>query len=429
MSLIDYFTPPTIAEIRAKIAGFAELGNLFLTLWTTGSPGGQLYLAFAKALQYFTAGNAAILRGFVLEYATDPGDHDAYDAGNILLEPAPGFLSALGLNEYYTARPGATFATTAVTLHNASGTPYTLAPQGLTVARSGHPEVTYTNTADATFYLGAGGTYTLAPGATVDIDFAATSPGSAYSAAPGELTVLVTGLPGVTVTNAGAAVGADRMDAVSYRALCRTQAAATSPNGAPDAFRRGATTNLDGSALLRNDGSGAAVGITKLYVSGSSTTGKVDIYYADGDGPADSVDVATANENIMLIVISVPDCVTFGPSTTPGALGGIAAIATNIVPTWAVKYRAKYMGRAVTGPEVKAAIIAALTARFIEYPIGGFDQVAGAGTIYLEEIRGTVKSAHPAIYEATLSSPGGDTAIALGHVARLTTPTGTEVAG
>lgn len=419
MALIDLFTPPTLAEIKAKIGQFAGLGKLAITLWYSGSPGEQLFQAFARTAAVYVGGNAPIVRGFFLDTATDPGDLDPYAPGNELLTPAPGFLSALGEQCFFTTRPGATFANTKITFHNGSNQAQVFSPGNAVVAVLGKPTLTFTNDHDPTFYTDPAGTRTLAAGQTLDVQFSADSPGSSFNAAPGELSVFVTGWPNVTVTNTGAALGTDRMGADAYRALCRTQAAATSPNGAPDSYLRLSRLNLDGSPLF--NALGAAVGITKVFVSQSSTTGIVSVYYADGDGAADSNDVTAANANITANVIAVPDCITFN---------GYAATNTNIVVTWAVKYRAKYLGAAILGPDVKAAIVAALTNRFqADYDIGGFDQTAGAGTIYASDIRGVVERAHPAIYSAVLSSPAGDTAIALGHVAHLTTPTGTETPG
>jgi hypothetical protein len=417
MDLTLLFPAATLAEVKAKIAGFAELGNLLLTAWQSGDPGEQLYQAFSLAIQYYSTNNSQAIRGFFLDTATDPGDDDPYNPENITLTPAPGYLSALGLSMFFTERPGETYATTVVTFTNASAFPYTFAAGDLTLAKDGAPDITYRNAPDPSVYTGPGGTYTLAGLSSVDLDVIAESPGTGSNANAAEITVLVSALIGVTVSNAGPAIGSDRMSAPDYRALCRTQASTTSPNGAPDAYLRWSRLNRDGSPLLRPDG--AAVGITKVQVSGSSVTGAVQVYYADGDGVADATDVTTANTNITHNIVGVGDCITFT---------GASAVEVPIVVTWAVEYQALYLGRAVTSTAVKAAINAALTARFLLYPIGGFKQTAGAGTISLEEIRGTVKSAHPAISDATLSSPVGATALAIGRVAKLTTPDGTQTA-
>jgi hypothetical protein len=426
MALVDLFTSATLTEIKAKVAGFAETAQLFPTSWYPGAPGEQLYQAFTQALQFYVGGNAQIVRGFFLDLATDPGDEDPYDPTNVTLEPAPGFLSALGLNCFFTVRPGATFATTDVVMTNNTSFPTDpFLPGAITVARAGHPEVTYRNSADPSLYLGAGGTTYIPAGQSRTLPFTAETPGTGFNVVPDELTECPT-LPSLGVTNPGAAIGTDRMSAPDYRALCRTQAAATSPNGAPDAWRRGATTNLDGTPLLRPDG--APVGITKVQVSAGSPTGRVDVYYGDDDGTMDATDVATANANIISVVTSVPDGFVFGPSFAPGLVGGVAATPISIVPTWAVKFRSKYRGATVSSGTVNTAIKAALAERFKEYPIGGFEQTAGAGSISLEEIRATVKSAHPAITDAVMSSPVGATAIGVGEIPRLLTPTGTETA-
>lgn len=417
----SFFVPPTLNEVKAKIAGFAEVGKLYLDSWAVGDPGEQLYLAFAQTVQVTGIWIATITRGFTsLDTSTDPGDPDDFSPGNEALDPEPGMLSNKGLNDYYTRRIKATFASTLVTFTNASNTPYDIAPEAMTLARFGSPDVTYTNVDDPTIYVDAGGTFRLNPGVSKDLPVSALSPGNYSSASIGEISVLVSQLIGVTVTNAAPAIGNDRENPEVYRDRCRAQAAATSPNGAPDAYRYLSRANVDGTPLLLNDGSGVAVNITRVYVSQSSASGIVDVYYADDDGPAGVTDVATANENILGTVIAVPDCITFT---------GLAAIAVDITVTWAVKYRTKFGGKAIDGADVHAAIVAALTALFSSIPIGGFDQVAGAGVVYIELLRGTVLGAHPAIYNTTLSSPVGDTAIALGNVAVNASSGGTETAG
>ncbi len=429
MDLASLFPAATLAAVQSTFAGFAALGSVFVDAWQAGDPGEQLYQAITQTIQAYTGNNAQAIRGQYLDTATDPGDYDPFNALNETLTPAPGALSALGLSMFFTERPGETYATTTITLTNGgslSAGPF--APGQLIVAKFGYPDITYRNAADPAVYIGAGGTYTLLAGQSVDLEFTAESPGSASNADPGELTALVTSYSGVTVTNASAAIGTDRMSADNYRALCRTQAAATSPNGAADAFLRSATTNLDGTPLLQSltttpAGDGVtAVGITKVYVSPGSTTGIVNVYFADDDGASIAVDVAAANENITLNVISVPGTITYT---------GLPAIETTITVTWTVKYLAKYQGRAVTAASVSAAIVAALGARMVTYPIGGFDQVLGAGTIYASDLRGTVDRAHPAIYSTVLSAPAGDTAILLGHVAVIDANAGgsTETAG
>ncbi len=414
MSFATSIVAATVDQVKATIAGFAELGGLFLDAWQSGDPGEQLYQAFAETVQQYTSLAAQAVRGRILDLATDPGDPDPYNPANESLEPEAGFLSELGENDFFTIRRAKSYASTVATFTNTSATPYTFAPGDVSVARFGFPDITYHNDVDASVYTESGGKYTLVAGASADLQIVADSPGAAFSAGPNEITVMVTGLIGVTCTNDNPATGQDRETAVDYRARCRTQAASVSPNGPQDSYRRLANTNLDGTPLLQSLTAGGdgitPVAITRVYVSQSSMTGIVNVYFADVDGAASAVDVATANENIALFVIAVPDCTTYT---------GLAAIAHTITVTWAVKYKATLGGVPVTGTAVTAAIQAALVSRFENYDIGGYDQVAGAGTIYLEDVRSTVHHSHPAIYQTAISSPAGNTALAIGEVAVL----------
>ena len=415
MDLALLFPAVTLAAVQAKFAGFAALGGVFVDAWQAGDPGEQLYQAVTQTIEAYTGNNAQAIRAQYLDTAVDPGDYDPFDPLNETLTPEPGGLSALGLSMFFTERPGETYATTTITFTNASGFPAgPIAPGGYTVAKIGKPAVTYRNAPMPSVYVEAGGTYTVPAGATVTLDFIAESPGSASNVDANQLEA-VSQYTGLNIVSSGAGIGSDRMSAPNYRALCRTQASTTSPNGARDAYLRWSRLNRDGSPLLRPDG--AAVGITKVQVTGSSATGTVQVYYADDDGAANSTDVTTANTNIVNNVVGVGDCITFY---------GAAAIEVPITITWAVEYQATYLGQSISGTTIDAAIIAALTARFTLYPIGGFKQTAGAGTISLEEIRGTVKGAHPAISDAVLSSPVAATALAIGHVAKRGTSTGTE---
>lgn len=419
MDLALLFPEATLAQVKAKVAGFAELGGLLLNAWQSGDPGEQLYQVFSLAIQYYTSANAQTVRGFYLDTATDPGDPDPYNPDNEGLTPEPGLLSALGLSMFFTERPGASRASPTITLTNGSAFPAGPFSVGqLVVAKLGRPDLTYTNTPMPSVYTGPGGTYTLPSFQAISLDFAADSPGSASNADPHEISVLVTSYTGVTVDNDGPAIGTDRLEIENYRALCRTQASTTSPNGAADAYVRWSRLNRDGTPLLNSDGD--AVGITRTQSSGSSATGMATVYYADDAGAADSLDVTAANDNIQLNIIGIGDTITFN---------GYAASEVTITVKWAVEYQALYLGKAVSGATVRAAIIAALTARFKLYPIGGYKQTLGAGSISLEEIRGTVKASHPAISDVTLASPVASTPLLAGEVAVLDTDlTSTETA-
>src|SRR5262249_14147478 len=114
------------------------------------------------------------VRGFAsLDTSTDPGDEDPYDANNVNLTPAPGFLSEFGANTFGTQREGATFATGFVPFTNAGRGTRTLPPEGLIFTWRGgsppSPAPTYTNAADPTVYTTPDGTLTVPAATSVDI--------------------------------------------------------------------------------------------------------------------------------------------------------------------------------------------------------------------------------------------------------------------
>jgi hypothetical protein len=250
----------------------------------------------------------------------------------------------------------------------------------------------------------------------VSLPIAAREAGTASNAAPGEIGTLVNRPVGVTVTNPTSALGTNREDKVLYRARCRSQAIATSPNGPSDAYLRLANTNPDGTLLLRGvdfGGDGLTpVGITRAQVSASSTTGQVAVRYADDDGAADAVDVATAVDNTERF--GVPSTVTYA-----------GAAATNV--TVPVTYTIKALtASGLTDPQIKALALTALQDLFKATEIAGYDKVAGAGTLYADLIKATITASGPS-YTTTLTLPAGNVALAFGEVAVLGTVTGTVV--
>jgi len=403
--------PETEASIRAKLISYAQAAGLQVTSWLVGSVGQQILETMVAGLYGYTQTVPTIVRGFAsLDTATDPGDVDPYDDTNVALTPAPGFLSNMGANVYGTTRNEASNASGFVTFTNAGVVPRTFAPYGLIFTRSyGSPAPTYTNTPDAAIYTGVGGTVTVAAGSSLTIPVAAISPGSANSATIGSLS-LTTSLLGCSATNAAAVLGTDREGADAYRARCRTAPARTSLGGPGAAISYLAATQYDGTPVI--NGSGTASNITRVYVSSDSTTGIVDAYYASPTGPATAEDVTAANLNITSYAYATPDAITFT---------GVAATATTIVCSGTVKIKAR-PGLVVA--TIKQAIVDTLVDYFSTIPIGGVDQVAGAGVVYAADMQAVIRTAYVGLYDPILTSPAGaSTAIALGHVPVLSTST------
>lgn len=433
----DYYFAETISATRARIVGYAKAAGLILTNFIKGSVPEQIMEAVTSTANHAAAQSSQVVRGVDnLDSATDPGDYDPYDASNQAAAPGPGALSAMGAGRYGTPRLDNTFATGFFTIDNtANGSPLYVSPEQVTFTRStvhavtGAP-VTYRNSGDATVYTNPDGTATVPALGTLDVPVSSEEKGTYCNAGAGTLSLTTVLGPGVTGTNALAILASDREAADPYRARCKTAPAILSPNGADDAYRWiaiSAKKNSDTLSLFFfppwGDGTtgigiddatnknrvsipgatGDSLGISDVYVDSDNTTGNVGVYYRTAAGvPAGGVvtDIAALSNAYVR-----PQCNT---------VTHYAAVGVTITIAATVKAKA---GSGVTAAVVAAAVNTALDAAFASWAIGGYDQTAGAGTIYRDEIMAVINGAHPAIYHVTLTTPAGDTALAKGRVA------------
>jgi hypothetical protein len=411
----------TLVSLKDQLKALCEANKLPVTSWFLGDPSERWLDITPRMVNAVLSGiTTQAVRGFFLDLATDPGD-----AGDLSSDQTPraGFLSALGEGWYGTVRRGETYATTTVTLRNTGSNPTLAIPAyGLTFTTEA-PEPVKADGGRPTYRNTSLTVVGLAPGASVTFDVICERSGPYGNASADALTLVTHSFDGagvLEVTTSAVAIGQGRESATAYRARCRLAASKLSPGGPTAAYRYAATTARDGSALQRHDGSGA-VGITRVYVSANSSTGAVFAYYADDDGAADTVDVDSANANCAgtpLGVITdplgvVPDCVTFT---------GAAATETVINITGTAKIKS------VPGTDdvdlaaaAEAAIEDAYAAFFAATPIGGVDQVAGAGKVLKADLAGVVYTAYPGLHAVAITGPGSDTNIAEGYVAKLGT--------
>lgn len=418
MSLFeDLIANETLVSVRARIVEQAKAADLKITNWLVGAVGQQTLEAFTQVTHQTSLNISAAIRGYgSLDTSTDPGDEDPYDSTNADLEPEAGFLSDHGASNYGTPRGEATFASGFVTFVNGGTIARTFAPESLTFTWTDEsppsPPPTYRNAPDPAIYTNPDGTVTVAALATLVIPISAEEIGT-RSNAPSSALSLTTTLSGCTATNAAPIAGTDRESAADYRARCRQAAARLSLGGPSAAYEYLAKTNLDGTVLL--NASGNPVNISRVQVSQESDTGIVDVFYASPAGAATSEDVTAANTNIELEAFATPDTITFT---------GAAAVEVPIAVAGTAKVKA---AAGVADPEAaaKAAIVAELVEAFAAYPVGGEDQVDGAGVIYTRDIQADAAQAYPGLYALLVTTPAGaSTALAKGEVATLNTTVG-----
>lgn len=397
-----YMAPVTYDRAKATVVAILIAQGMPVDDWIAGSEEHQWLEAMTWCLVASSDANALAAQSNFLATATDPGD---VTPEGVTRDPSfgPPWLSSKGSNDYGTDRDGETFGTGTVTLENTGSTPYVLSP-GSASFQDASTGATFTLDVDPTIYVESGGTYTLAAGASgVVLPAIADESGSASSAVANAL-AMTTVLPGVSATASSSIAALDLETADVYRARCLLAPAITSPGGPADTYRYLASTQIGGAPLLRTDRI-APVAISRVQVSPPSTTGGVNVYFADPDGAPSTEDFDAADANIT--ANGVPIGITYtGHKATEN--------------TVAVTYTARAApGSGVTVASVKASVLAGLTSFFQTIPVGGYDQDAGgAGSLSVSLLEMVIGRSHPAIYKVTVTLPGGDVSMALGDVAK-----------
>lgn len=364
-SFLDLMTQRTLGSLKAQLVALCQANGLPVTSWIPGGPTERWLDLTSRMIGAVLFGvTTQAVRGFFLDYATDPGDVDAFGNPDLSADqtPRPGFLSALGQGWYNTTRRGQTTAECAVTVTNTGSAPTSpFAPGDLSFTTQapepskfdgGRP--TYRNDVAPSIYTGIGGTLTLNPGASATLPVIAEQKGAYGSASTDSLICVTQSFGPLSVVSSTQAIGQEREDASLYRARCRLSASALAPGGPGSKYLYAMNTARDGTPLQRFDGSGP-VTISSGVVSPSSATFVVTMFVAGPSGAVDSIDVSSANLNINGLVQGaitaplgvVPDGITIGPTTNdphilPSGTPGCAS-ATNlpINVTWIVKIRAR----------------------------------------------------------------------------------------
>lgn len=403
----DRIAPVTLSGIRASIIGLMGSSGLDVSNWRLVGVSMQMLEAMIGMTTGFSSVVPVTVRGFAsLDTSTDPGDVDPFDPTNETLPPGKGFLSALGEGTYDTTREEQTFASGFVTFVNAGPGARVLSPFGLiytwTDNSPPNPPPTYTNVDDPAIYIA--GSVTVPAGTSLTIPLQAQVAGSAASCPSASLS-LTTSLLGCSGTNAAPVTGNDREDRDTYIARCRQEKARLSLGGPADAYAYLAAKNLDGTPLLNAGTPPVPTGITRVQVTQDSATGIVNAYYASASGPAIADDVTAANQNISVEAFAVPGAITFS---------GFAASTVSIHVAGTAKIKARI---GVTAAAVAQAIVAALTKNGKTIPIGGVDQIAGAGVVYTVDLQAFARSGFQGLYDVVVTTPGGPTtAIPVGNV-------------
>ena len=364
--------PVTATEVENGIYQIYGSVGLDTSSWKSGAVVRTITNAFAVVLSALSELQARIAKSGFLALAEED------------------WLTIVAFYVYGVERYEATFALGEVTLVNAGGGVYNFDADDLIFGNADTGK-TYRNSAPVS----------IAAGATVtNVPIHAVEAGTDSNAEIGKITVMVTTVTGVTVTNPIAAAGQNQESDAALRARCSAKLGSLSPNGPWDAYTyavRNAT---------RADGTNLGITRTRIITDGY---GNVFVYMATASGTVPTTDVAIAQTAIEL-------------NAEPLAVNATAYSAT--AKTIAVAYTAyMYNTSGYTDDQVRSLIETNLTDWLSQQPIGG-NLVDGdaTGRIYRDKIIAVIGDTLPEIFHVTLSVPASDTTLTASEVAIFAAP-------
>jgi hypothetical protein len=368
MTIEELLAPVTGDEVLEKFLTMLETAGVPARSWREGGVYRTILRVVADVYAGFTNSALGFARAAFLETSTG------------------GWLTLLAYYVYGVTRIPATFATGNVSVTNGGGGVYTVTAGELRVLNAVTGKA-FTNTAGATFN----------PATTTTVPMRAVEAGSASTSAVATLTQFETPLLGLTVTNAAALVGADEEKDPELRQRCKDKLGIIGGKGP-----RGAYSYAVRSATR---GDGSAVNVNRVRISPSSSTGTVQVIVASPTGAPDPGDLPYIEANIE--ALARPDTVTVS------VLGATPAAFSRTLTVWA---RAQ---DGLTASDLSNTVGTALATWLASYPIGGIPKPPSTqGYLYADGIAGTVKAAHPAIFD--VDGTGADIALAIDEVATLT---------
>ncbi len=382
-TLADLLSPPTEAAMNTTLlAGLTSLG-FPVTSWPSGGAGRTLVQAFARVLSDALGLVGNVARGSLLDLApgTDPG--------------SPGdWLTLYAASHYGLTRRAATFAVVKVRLSAASGAgPYTITPGQLWATSSAGRRYNSANTSNVVVSAGP---------STVDLELRAENPGAAWNLGIGASLTLETPLPGVTAltiesdTGSGTAMvtaGTDQERDAALRARCRSRWATIGLQHTADAY----------DALARQvpsvgDPLVSLVTRTKVDDTNPRGAGTVNVWIAGEAGPLDAPEEAAVDAYLQARKSVTADL----------QVENATAVPVNVTATIYVRNNSS------AADDAEDRLTAAINA------------VAIGGTVYraqlLEELMGPA-----GVFNAVITSPTGDTALAANEVATVGTIAITQV--
>ncbi len=376
LDIDDLVTTETRDEVLATLLSVAALLGAPTTSWQEGAPILTLLTTVAQKIADLTVLAVDITKG---------------GFGELL--PSDSWADRWALSRFNVTRIPATQASGFVDLTNSSLTQYDLAIGELIVAHSTTGK-TYRNTAAISVLASVG---------LAGVAIAADEPGIASNAAPGSITIVVTGGTGIGSTNPASVLGTDQETTPNLVTRARSKLGSLSPNGPKDAYNYVATTQFfpDGSPCAPT-----SVPITRTRTVVDESTGEITVYCATASGVPSGGDVAI----VQAAIDSFAE--PWGVTAT-----AVAATPHVIAPT----YHAWVSGSNLTSMQIQTIEATALATYFSTIPLGGFLIPPDTGDVYPEALEQVIWQSVVGTVRVVVSVPAAKVDLTPDEVAVLGT--------
>ena len=344
LTIDQLIVPMSSLQIKTKIYEILARLNFSTTNWKPGGIARTMISATSIVLAMFSVLVSLVARSAFLSMST--GD----------------WLTLVARHVYGVERILATFAAGTLRVFNDSAAPYSIDAD----------EWTFSNSLTGKLYRNTE-SFTIAAGQTLSIAIRADEAGSASSAGVGSINAIVTPVLGVTCSNDNAIVGMDTEGDEALIARCMLKPQSASPNGPQAAFEYFART------ATRADGT--LVGVNRVAVNNSSTTGQAIVTCATPSGALSPSDLQYVFANIANKAL--PGCVTLTVNSSSDVLVN-------------VEFWAYFDGFELSAADQERYAGPALEQWFATTRIGG-STFLGVGTnrIFRDTIRDVIAAAFP----------------------------------
>ncbi len=371
LALSDLITTEDRDSVLATLLAVSALLNAPTTSWQEGAPILTMLTTAAQKLSDLTTVAAEITKG---------------GFGELL--PSDAWADRWALSRFNVTRvPAVAAAGTVTIVAGASASGHTYQVGEIIIAHASTHQ-TYRNTAPVTIV--ASTTLTLVP-------FAADVPGIIGTAAPGSITVIVSSIIGLTVTNPVSFLGSDAELTPALVTRARAKLGSLSPNGAKDAYNFIATTPAFSTT---------SVPITRTRTVGDPTSPNITVYLATAAGAPTGGDVTIVQNAI-------------NANVEPWGANATAVAASEHVI--AITYQAWVKGSQLTAAQIQTAIGNALATFFATLSLGGYVIAPDTGDVYIETLQQVIASATAGIQRVVVSLPASSVALSPNEVATLGT--------